>query len=204
MLPTSAAGAALPAKPGLDTQVSQTQTTQPLSASRGEDAAALPPETAVAVDPPKQGGATDGLPQDQSNEAARLTEPSRLAPEVLARQPDIPDAKTPAGPPPTFDWSMLEKARALATSAPAPEASEPPPQTAPALTPSEATPEPQVAAPPVNELPAAEPKIAEPQPKQPVPAGTDTTAQTSEAPEAATTATEVPTQLPSFAEGEAR
>ena len=95
----------------------------------GEWRRAARAETAEAVDPTSPGRAATGLPREESNErasAARgLVEPARPDPAMFAGEK--PTEESPAGPPPTFDISILEKARAVAAAAPAP----PPPGPAP-------------------------------------------------------------------------
>ena len=79
-------------------------------------------ETAEPVDPTFPGRAATGLPREESNERASvargLVEPVRPDPAMFAGEK--PTEKTPAGPPPTFDISILEKTRAVAAAAPAP------------------------------------------------------------------------------------
>ncbi|MEL7105132.1 MAG: hypothetical protein AAGM21_04375 [Pseudomonadota bacterium] len=113
----------MPVRPGADLQQGpQTQATPTAtSGTKGDDRSAVKADTAQIVDPARQSADTRALPQNERNEEARLVEPSRLASETLAQQAVTPDAATPAGPPPTFDWSVLEKARALAADGPAPD-----------------------------------------------------------------------------------
>ncbi|MEO1239416.1 MAG: hypothetical protein AAFW64_07110 [Pseudomonadota bacterium] len=131
MIPSGPTAVSMPVRPGADLQQGpQTQTAPTAtSATEGDDRSAVAAETAQVVDPARQGADTRALPQNQTNDEARLVEPSRLASETLAQQTVAPDEKTPAGPPPTFDWSVLEKARALAASG-AQEAPKPAPEAA--------------------------------------------------------------------------
>lgn len=96
-----------------------------VSGARGEASSrAAPAETARAVDPVSQGRKAAGLPRDESNERASeargLIEPDRPDPAMFAAE--APTEATPAGPPPTFDVSILEKARAVAAATPLPPA----------------------------------------------------------------------------------
>lgn len=123
MIPSGPTAASMPVRPGTDLQ--QGPQAQPApsgtSATTGDDRSAVKAETAQVVDPARQSADTLALPQNETNEEARLVEPSRLSSETLAQQAVTPDVSTPAGPPPTFDWSVLEKARALAAEGPTPE-----------------------------------------------------------------------------------
>ena len=123
MIPSGPTATSVPVRPGADLQQGPQAQPAPAgtSATTGDDRSAVKAETAQAVDPARQSADTRALPQNETNEEARLVEPSRLSSETLAQPAVKPDAATPAGPPPTFDWSVLEKARALAAEGPAPE-----------------------------------------------------------------------------------
>ena len=120
----SGPGGSLPsARPVADAQGQSGATRaipSPASAAPGELRPALGAETLRAIDPARQTSATSTLPRDETNERANLrrdlVEPARYAPAMLASE--TPTEATPAGPPPTFDLSILEKTRAVARAAP--------------------------------------------------------------------------------------
>src|SRR6056297_3299252 len=91
-----------------------------VSGAQGNAIASVRTETAAAIDPARQTAAVVALPGDETNERARaargLVEPSRAAASMLTGE--APTESTPAGPPPTFEVSILEKARAVASAAP--------------------------------------------------------------------------------------
>ncbi len=102
-----------------------------VSGAQGNAIASVRTETAAAIDPARQTAAVVALPGDETNERARaargLVEPSRAAASMLTGE--APTESTPAGPPPTFEVSILEKARAVASAAPPvapPDAPRPP------------------------------------------------------------------------------
>lgn len=92
----------------------------PVSGAPGEVGPALGVVTLRAVDPANQGATTAALPREETAERASLrrglVEPARYAPTMLAGE--APTEATPAGPPPTFDLSILEKTRAVDRAAP--------------------------------------------------------------------------------------
>ncbi len=117
MLPTNSVGPALPVRTGADAAASpQAQTSFAVSIGPGDGRPSIQPETAQAVDPPVQKTGPQPLPRDDSNDANRLLEPSRLSAESIARIAETPTADTPVGPPPAFDFTFLEKARAIEES----------------------------------------------------------------------------------------
>lgn len=122
MIPSGPTATSMPVRPGADLQQGPQSQPAPTgtSATSGDERSAVRAETTQMVDPARQSADTRALPQNASNEEARLVEPSRLSSETLAQQAVTPDAATPAGPPPTFDWSVLEKTRALAAEGSAP------------------------------------------------------------------------------------
>lgn len=124
MIPPGPTTGALPVRPGADLQQGQNAQPSPTppSGTSGDERSAAKAETAQMVDPARQTADARSLRENESNEEARLVEPSRLAAQTLAATA-APDAETPAGPPPSFDWTMLEKARALAESGPPPQLS---------------------------------------------------------------------------------
>ncbi|MDJ1007361.1 MAG: hypothetical protein QNJ13_05995 [Paracoccaceae bacterium] len=168
MTPLGPAGATAPLRPSGDAQPppdAAANVPSAVSGSVGNAAAAADAETNVAVDPLAQSAAAVPPPKDETNEAASLSrsvvEPARADAEMLLAA--ALDEDTLAGPPPTFDLSILEKTRALGSEAPspAPEGSAPPaPQPRQA---TEAPPaEPAVEAAPV-EIAAPAPTPPEPQ-----------------------------------------
>ena len=90
-----------------------------VSGTAGDAAAATSAETNQAVDPALQTTATDAAPKDESNEqasAARgFVEPARADAQMLIKAE--PNEETAAGPPPTFELSILEKTRAFGSEA---------------------------------------------------------------------------------------
>lgn len=178
MIPSGPTATTMPVRSGTDLQANGQTAPGPAATSgtNGDTKSATKAETVQAVDPAQQGADTQGLPQNQSNEEARFVEPSRLSAESLTRQADAPDAKTPAGPPPTFDWSVLEKARALAASGtqetpePRPEP-EPAPEVESAEAPAPQTSGPQADA-PRAEMQTPEPQKDAPADSDPVPTPT--------------------------------
>jgi len=139
MIAAGPVGALPPVRPVGEGPLQANQPAAPaaaVSGARGEARAATRVETANAVEAPRQSGGTDALRRDERADEARarrdFVEPSRAAAEMLAAE--TPDEATPAGPPPTFAWSILEKARAVGATPPpvgpaSPEA--PPPEPAP-------------------------------------------------------------------------
>lgn len=132
MISTGPGGVLPPVRPGGEgPSVGEPDRSAPgtVSGTTGEGRRAVRAETAEAVEPTPSGRAATGLPREESNErasAARgLVEPARPDPVMFAGE--RPTEETPAGPPPTFDISILEKARAVAAAPPAP----PPPGPAP-------------------------------------------------------------------------
>ena len=166
----------LPVRSGTDLQpAGQTQPAPAaVSGAEGEQKGVTRVETVEAVEAPRQTADPRALPQNDTNARAPLVEPSRASAESLTRQADTPDAKTPAGPPPTFDWSVLEKARALANSVPSNEPEPAPlpetqsaeePEAAPTTSNDPETPKPartsETAVPTEPEAPTAEAQAAE-------------------------------------------
>lgn len=98
-----------------------------LSGTQDDSQGSVRPATVQAVDPAAQSAASEALPQNETNARARaakgLVEPARPAARMFAGE--TPSEATPAGPPPTFDLSILEKTRAL-DSLPPPMAAPPP------------------------------------------------------------------------------
>lgn len=91
-----------------------------VSGTQGVAIASVRTETAAAIDPARQTAAAVALPGDETNERARaargLVEPSRAAASMLTGE--APTESTPAGPPPAFEVSILEKTRAVASASP--------------------------------------------------------------------------------------
>jgi len=133
-------------------QTSATRAAPPsVSGAPGEVRPAVGAETARAVDPARQTSVTSALPRDETNERANLrrglVEPARYAPAMLAGE--TPTEATPAGPPPTFDLSILEKTRAVARAAP--PVIPPPPERSSEAVPVKARPEADARAPGARE-----------------------------------------------------
>lgn len=180
MISTGPTANALPVRSGADLQTAGQA--QPVAAAtsgtKGDAQSAVAAETTKAVDPAQQSADAQALPQNQSNDEARFVEPSRASAESLTRQAEAPDAKTPAGPPPTFDWSVLEKARALAATGTPQEAPKPAPDAAPSPEADAATAQPQPSQTPQTAeatpeaAPEPAPQTAEATPPAPEPAQT--------------------------------
>ncbi|MEM9708805.1 MAG: hypothetical protein AAF871_08420 [Pseudomonadota bacterium] len=86
----------------------------PVSAAASEAKQAANPETAQAVDAPVQAVAAQrtpaDLPRSPEKAPARLEEPTRLAASSIAASAPEAGRDAPAGPPPAFKISILEKA----------------------------------------------------------------------------------------------
>lgn len=114
MLPINAVGPAPSVRSGGDAAPPpQFQNTSITSGAAGNDKPTGGAETNQAIDPATQLSADQPLPEEETREAARLSEPVRLSAESIARQSEVPTPETPAGPPPAFDFTVLEKARAI-------------------------------------------------------------------------------------------
>ncbi|MEL7026237.1 MAG: hypothetical protein AAGO57_03265, partial [Pseudomonadota bacterium] len=110
--------AALPSRALLESAPvsrSEVDNNSPLGAGPADQVGGAP-LTNEAVTAPDPSSKPQSLPERESNEAARLVEPSRLAPESLTRQAQAPTEETPAGPTPAFDLTILEKTRAVAAN----------------------------------------------------------------------------------------